>query len=427
MAANGGDLRDDCKFEEMLERDQLTLLLEAQKILGSSLSMEQVLETLIDQVIKVLGAERGFVVLRSSSSGELEFKTARAIDKATVDSEGFQVSKGVIERVLDTGQAVLTSDARQDSRFRDQISVGLYSLRSILCAPITYAQKVQGAIYTDHPMEAGVFESAQKELLVAIAGQAGQALENAALYEQLQRVHETSMEKARQELAETQSQLMESSKLAAVGQLAAGLAHEVNNPLGAISLNLSALKRKLTDEGVRKRLDLMSGAVKRCSETIDRLLRFAHPSEAVLRPLELGQLITEVLELLRFQLREAGIKVRLELDDTLVMGEVTQLSQVFLNLFLNAEAALRGRPEPTLSVSCRNGEVKVVDNGYGMSEQTKQRMFEPFFTTKPIGEGVGLGMSVSYRALTEHKVRVSVDSKPDVGTRFTLVFPGVDG
>lgn len=411
-----------------LGKEHLELLLKVNSLLSSSLSIDVILELLMDQVVEVLKAERGFILLYDEEHGEWEFKTARAIDQETVRADSFGISRGVIDEVRQGGRAILTSDAQSDSRFRDQVSVGLHCLRSILCAPIMLGKEVRGVIYTDHRMETGLFSSAQKELLGAIADQAGRALENASLYQKLQRVHQESMEKARQELAETQAQLVQTSKLAAVGQLAAGLAHEVNNPLGAIALNVNALGKMIDDAVGRRRLELVRAAVARCQGIIQRLLRFSQPHPIERRTVELQKLLKETLQLLEPSLTAEKIELRLGLEPACVQGDPDQLSQVFMNLLLNARDALRGRPGPALQVRC--GEtpegmvrVVVVDNGCGMSEQTRQRIFEPFFTTKEVGEGVGLGLSVGYRVLQEHGAEIQIASQEGQGTRFEIVFP----
>ncbi len=323
-----------------LDREHLALLLEANALLSSSLSIERILDRLMDQVIEVLRAERGCVLMLEQ--GEWRFKTARAVDQTPVDETSFGISQSVIERVLQDGRALLTSDAQQDDRLRQQVSVGLHSLRSILCAPLSLQGEVRGVVYTDHRMEMGVFTGRQKELLVAIADQAGRALENAFLYEQLQQIHRISTEKARQELAETQAQLVESSKLAAVGQLAAGVAHEVNNPLGAIALNIGSLKKKASDPTSLRRLELMEGAVMRCQETIERLLRFSTPPRLQRRPVRLDHLLSETCQLLAPSLERAEILLNTQLAPVTIHADPDQLNQVFLNLMLNAQDALDG-------------------------------------------------------------------------------------
>lgn len=411
-----------------LGKEHLELLLKVNSLLSSSLSIDEILELLMDQVVDVLKAERGFILLYDEERGDWDFKTARAIDQQTVHADSFGISRGVIDEVRQEGRAILTSDAQADSRFREQASVGLHCLRSILCAPILLGQQVKGVIYTDHRMETGLFSTAQKELLCAIADQAGRALENAMLYEKLQRVHQESMEKARKELAETHAQLVQTSKLAAVGQLAAGLAHEVNNPLGAIALNVGALSKKVDDAVGRKRLELVRLAVERCQGIIQRLLRFSQPHPMQRRTVKLHNMLKETLQLLEPSLTAQNIKLRLALDPVCIVGDADQLNQVFMNLILNARDALRGRAEPRLEVRCAatsSGDVKVTvtDNGCGMSEETRQRIFEPFFTTKDVGEGVGLGLSVSYRVLQEHRAGIHLTTHLDGGTSFEISFP----
>lgn len=414
---------------ETFDREHLALLLRIGRILSSSLDIDRVLEALMDQVVAGIEAERGFIMLRGEDGG-WKFRTARALDQQTVEGEDFTISRGIVLRVAEEGVPVLTSDAMQDARFHQQTSVGLYNLRSILCVPLSVQGRVQGVIYTDNRMEAGAFTAADRELLVAIAAQAAIALENAMLYEHLKEVHETSMDRARRELAQTQAQLIQTSKLAAVGQLAAGVAHEINNPLGAIALNLSGLKRALGDPALTRRLELMERALDRCRGIIERLLRFAHHAPAgAWDEVNLQEVLAESVGLLEPELKRLEIEVRVDCRPELaVLGDAGELSQLVLNLLLNARDALAAREQgrQILLRAWAEGEqvfLAIKDNGQGMDAEVQQRIFEPFFTTKEVGQGVGLGLSVSYRIVANLGGTIRVDSSPGQGATFLVGLP----
>ena len=391
------------------------------------------------RVVEVLGAERGFVLLREEEGQDWQFRTASALDSETMAREDFKISRGVADRVAQEGVSVLTSDALQDARFRDQASVSLYNLRSILCVPIIVSERVLGVIYVDHRLATSAFERSEQHLLEAIANQAAVAIENALLYEKLRRVHESSMAAARKELAETQAQLMHSSKMAAVGQLAAGVAHEINNPLGALSLNISGMKNQLADHAVLPRLNLCEAAINRCKTIVQRLLTFSQKRTRPEQNLDLGEVIEATLQLVDPDLRRCDIRLVQEIEKNLqIQAEGTELSQVFLNLILNARDALLQKPsDRTLWVRARrlplegDGKgggrvsIEVVDNGCGIEADTQARIFEPFFTTKPVGQGVGLGLSICYQLIHQHKGTINVESMPGKGCKFTIELPAV--
>ncbi len=165
-----------------LTADRLALVYQLSKTFNSSLDLEDVLNTVMDEVIAAIHAERGFVVLRTDE-GRLDFRAARGMVQETLDQPEFQISRGVVESVVGSGEGLLTSDALQDERFMSRQSVMSLGLRSILCAPLRVKERVLGAIYVDNRLHAGIFLSADLELLNAIASSAASAIENARLYQ----------------------------------------------------------------------------------------------------------------------------------------------------------------------------------------------------------------------------------------------------
>jgi len=415
---------------ETLAREHLALLLRTSQLLSSSLETQQILDLLMEQTIQALGAERGFVLLRPATDQDWQSRSARGLDDWAMQQEDFQISLGIVQRVADEGVSITTSDAQQDERFRQQASIGLYNLRSICCVPILVEGRVLGVLYVDHRLATGAFDRHTQIILEALASQASVALENALLVERLKEMHEHSLELARQELAQSQAQLMQSSKLAAVGQLAAGVAHEINNPLGALSLNLSGLRNQLGDHPGAARLRICEVAVERCKGIVQRLLSFSRQEEPNSEQVQsLKSSVEQVLDLVEPDLSRAGVKLHRELKDELCSRfDPGELSQILLNLTLNARDALQSRSEDRrlwvrMQRQGESGRIEVVDNGPGMSSEVLARIFEPFFTTKPVGQGVGLGLSVCYQIAERYGGRLIAESLPGQGSRFILTFP----
>ena len=165
-----------------LPSERLELLYHLTRTFNSSLNLEEVLNRVMDEVISAVGAERGFVVLRVDEGG-LDFRAARGIDQSTIVDPQFQISRGVVEGVIVSGEAVLTSDAQRDERFSARMSVVNLRLRSILCAPLKIKSSILGAIYVDNSLKAGIFSEDDLDLLTAIAASAAVAIENARLYQ----------------------------------------------------------------------------------------------------------------------------------------------------------------------------------------------------------------------------------------------------
>ncbi len=413
------------------EKEHLDLFVHASELLSSSPEIKDILDRLMDQVIEVIRARRGFIIMREDIDEEWQFITARDIDVGTIKAEDFQISRSVAEQVAREGKSIVTSDALHDSRLRGKTSVSLYDLKSIICVPLIIHGRTLGVIYADHQIETCVFGKREKTLLESIARQAAIAIENARLYEKMKRIHEESMEKARKELKETQAQLFQSSKMAAVGQLAAGIAHEINSPLGAIELTASSMKKQTADERFLKRIEVIEHATSHCKKIVGTLLRFSHPAQDITERLDMRRMLQNILLLLEPQLEKENITLRQSLEENLIIiADEGEIAQVVMNIIMNARDALKTSPTGTkreITVrSCSNegrAFIQITDNGEGIDEEQLERIYEPFFTTKPVGQGVGLGLSISFQIVKKHNGEIGVTSKKGSGTAFTIQFP----
>jgi len=224
------------------------------------------------------------------------------------------------------------------------------------------------------------------------------------------------------------AQLAHTEKMAAVGTLAAGVAHEVNNPLAGILACVENMKLDPDDAEQRDRyLDLIVDGLNRIERTVNTLLNFSRQREMTLEETSLNHNLKHVVELVGYQLRRAGIEVRFDLDENgaTVLADHFQMEQLFLNLVLNAVQAMPRGGE--LVLRTRVGEDSVVaevrDTGSGMPEEIRDRIFDPFFTTREVGEGTGLGLSVSDSITVAHGGTIEVKSTLGVGTIFRVELP----
>jgi PAS domain S-box-containing protein len=225
-------------------------------------------------------------------------------------------------------------------------------------------------------------------------------------------------------------QLRQSEKLAALGELVAGVAHELNNPLAGISAFAQLLlEEDALDDDQRESARLIKREADRAVGVIRDLLLFSRKAGPSSLPIDLNGLIQLTLRLRAYSLRSSGVEVETRLDPELpdLAGDDQKLQQVILNLIVNAEYAMRRASVKRLVVrTAREGDAvvtEIADTGTGMSEDTLQRVFEPFFTTKPPGEGTGLGLSVSYGIVEAHNGTITVDSTLGRGTTFRIVLP----
>jgi signal transduction histidine kinase len=246
------------------------------------------------------------------------------------------------------------------------------------------------------------------------------------------------LEQANRELKETQEQLVQAGKLAAIGQLAAGVSHELNNPLGGIlgySQFILEIGRKTGLENISperlKKIFTYVGYIEResqrCKTIVANLLKFSRASETDVVPLDINQVLEETLVFTRHQLEMNQVELIQDFTPNLpkVMGNEHQLQQVFTNLMVNAQQAMKDGGKLTISTTMNNGlvEIAFADTGCGIPSEHLGKLFDPFFTTKEVGEGTGLGLSVSYGIIQAHKGRIEVESEPGKGSIFRVKLP----
>ena len=232
-------------------------------------------------------------------------------------------------------------------------------------------------------------------------------------------------------------QLMQAEKMSSIGMLAAGVAHEINNPLTSVAGYAEALLRRFRDEqglvddprlsDFKKYLEVIIRESYRCKGIIDSLLSFSRKSEGSIGLVDINQILTEVLELVRHKARNEKIEIRESLKPQLSMvrGDATGLRQVFMNLTMNALQAIDG--PGTIDISTFEQDRLVIatvrDSGCGIAPALMDQIWDPFFTTKDVGRGIGLGLAVTYNIIKKHGGEVHVDSRQGKGSTFTVRLP----
>jgi two-component system NtrC family sensor kinase len=236
---------------------------------------------------------------------------------------------------------------------------------------------------------------------------------------------------------ESQERFSQAEKLAAVGQLASGVMHEINNPLATIAACAESLTLRIEESGMigspgdLDYLRLIDGEVQRCKRIVDTLLDFSRPRRAEKGPTDVNAVIQQTLFLLKHHPRFKVIEVRPELDPAIgndVRANAEQLVQVFMSLLINAMDAMGERG--TVVIRTRRGRhlgeaviAEVIDQGHGIPRSEVTKIFEPFYTTKAPGRGTGLGLSICYSIVADHGGRIEVDSTPGQGSTFRILLP----
>jgi two-component system NtrC family sensor kinase len=235
-------------------------------------------------------------------------------------------------------------------------------------------------------------------------------------------------EREQQLKSATSRQLGQSAKLASIGRLAAGIAHEINNPLTGVLTFAHLLRQKTTmDEQSKEDIDVIVRETTRVREIVQGLLNFARESPPQKQLLDINEVLSQAMTLVRSQKEFRNITVEEKLASNLpyILGDKNQLQQVFLNLSLNACEAMEKGGTLSIATSFRDGNVIISfrDTGCGIRKEHVERIFDPFFTTKPVGKGTGLGLSVSYGIIEQHGGSIEVESEEGKGSTFTITLP----
>ncbi len=243
------------------------------------------------------------------------------------------------------------------------------------------------------------------------------------------------VQRREQELREKQEQLVQAGKLATLGELTTGVAHELNNPLNNIGLfignAIDLIELGMADTDYERILQELYNAmqqVRKATEIISHLRTFGRAASVSREPVAINQIVVRAISLMREQLRLRQIEVDLQFppEDVIVIGNAIQLEQVFINLLTNARDAMANTSRKVITITCAQVEqgvdIRVNDSGPGIPPGLEQRIFDPFFTTKEVGAGTGLGLSITYGIIKEHHGTITVENRPDGGASFLIQF-----
>jgi signal transduction histidine kinase len=395
--------------------EQFRALVEAGMVLAKELSLESVLEKIAGLACKVIGAKYGAVgVLNEDGEGLSQFITV-GIDQETKARIGpLPVGKGILGLLVREAKPVRLKDLTSDPRAHG-FPAQHPPMRSFLGVPIVSKGKVFGNLYLTEKPGAEEFSKEDEALAVTLAAQAAIAVENASLYEELRRSYE--------QLHRSQDLLLRQEKLASLGRLAAGVAHEINNPLSSVAGFAEAIGRRVEStrleevEGFRDVPDYLAfiqQEVGRATAIVRRLLDFARQREPSFEEINLASLVQDTVALIRRQAAVTNKRIVLDLAPGLpsVRADHQMLQQVILNLVTNALDAIEGAGEVRITARAAPGHVEMLvqDTGCGIPPEHLAKIFDPFFTTKDVGKGTGLGLAISQGILEQHGGSIEVKS-----------------
>ncbi len=402
---------------------QLEAVRETALDIGANLDLQTLLKRVVNRVRTLLdahGAELGFV------DHENNMVEVLVSENPWQDYRGyrFKFNAGVTGKVAATAEALAIADfnswsGRADREFKAPFT-------TVAGVPLMLMGVVIGTLVVQDDRPARAFTNNDLRILELLAPQLAVFIHNARLYQELE------MRMEAQRLAE--ERLVRSARLAAVGEMAAAVAHELNNPLTTVTGFAELILESMPEDSPEHEdMSLVLSEAQRSRSVVRRLLDFSRQSDLLRVDTDLNELITVVLQMIHHIAQTENIIVRMELwgDIPLIRVDRNQIQQVILNLVHNAIQAMPDGGELIVQslMEKRDGEtwlgIRVEDNGVGIDEEVLDQIFEPFFTTKPSGEGTGLGLSVSYSIISEHGGYIDVSSSKGKGSVFVIWLPSV--
>jgi signal transduction histidine kinase len=396
--------------------------------------IQDLLGQVLQTTMRAVRATTGSIMILDRERQTLRLAASRGIaDEIATDVE-VRVGQGVAGKVAEHGEPMLADDIEADPRFRDS-DAGRYGSGAFICMPIRAGERVIGVINMAKPREASgagpqPFSTIDLQFLNALMTYIGYAVDNARLLEEAQE-SARRLQTVVDDLKTTQEELVRGETLRAIGQLASGMAHHLNNLFAVILGRSELLLGSAESAAARRSLDIIRRSAQDGADVTRRVQRFSrlHPlSEPV--AVDLNQLALHVVELTRPRWQDEALAER-RIDMTvepgpvpLVVGELAPLREALTNLILNAVDAMQEGGQATIRTWVEASRVRcaVTDTGIGMSDEVRRRAVQPFFTTKG-PKSTGLGLSVAYGAVHRYGGQLEIDSELGRGTTVTISLP----
>jgi predicted ATPase/signal transduction histidine kinase len=449
----------------------LTTAVKASQTLAGEIVLDKLLAKMMKIVIENAGGQRGFLILEKSGKWVIEASGSVDVDRVSVmqsipidfvaeDREVNLLAVAVVNYVARTQQSIVLNDATREGQFTRTPYIIAVQPKSILCTPLIHQGKLSGILYLENNLTTGAFTPDRLEILKLLSSQISISIENAQLYTNLQQFNQnlemlvqqrtSELSQTLEDLKSAQNKLVEAEKMAALGGLVAGVAHEINTPIGIGITAASLLAEKVTkffelySNGQIKRSELekfLDTAMQSSNMILSNLTRAADlihsfkevavdQSSELKRRFNVKNYIEEILTSLSAKLRRTKHKIEIKCDENMVLDSYPGvLCQIVTNLVLNSLIhAYDGEDEGILAFDFKLEGDRLIfeyaDNGKGITPENLSKIFEPFFTTKRGQGGTGLGLHIIYNLVTQKlKGTISCESQVEKGTKFMIEFP----
>jgi signal transduction histidine kinase len=468
------------KFAELETRiEQLSLLTDLSAAVNATLDPEKIYDQALTRLVHRMAYQRAQLFLVDRERRVLRGHQMAGADPSAAPFEGVELpldaEASASGRAAVTGQAVVVNDVDQAPIPIHRDLVRTYEVKSFIATPLRVRDRVLGVLAVT-AAETNRFHQGDVDLLAAVANQVALAIDKAESFQTIEELSRSLEDKVRvrteqlrvtneelrgayRDLQATQLQLIQREKMASVGQLVAGVAHELNNPIGFISSNVATLtdfvrrlrgmleiyqeaplpeadreriearRRELQVDYALKYLDSMLAGIRegadRTRKIVGDLRVFARTPDDVWQAADVHEDLESSLNLLNHLLKDRITVIRRYGELGPVECVRSQIDQVFLNILANAAQAISGPGTITIETRSENGTavIRIADTGPGIPPGVIGRLFDPFFTTKPVGEGTGLGLSISYEIVTKHGGEIRAESPAGGGAVFTIHLP----
>ncbi|HET7341347.1 MAG TPA: ATP-binding protein [Methylomirabilota bacterium] len=426
------DLRGStARLEDLVFK--LSTLNEVVELASRIPQLSDLLSLVLERTMRTVRATIGSIMLLDHDRGVLSVVAARGLPEGVVGEAEVPVGQGVAGKVVQIGEPVLVEDIATDPRF-GRPNDPKYGTGAFMCLPVRVEDRIIGVVNLAKAAAAPAtpaFTPTDLQFLNTLMTHIAYAVDNARLLQEAQ-LSTNRLRRAMEDLRTTQTRVVEGETLRAVGQMASGMAHHVNNLLAVISGRTQLLLARITQPEIRRPLEVIQRATFDAADVVRRVLGFTAVQPVVEHgAVDLNEVVREVVELTRprwrdeVQMRSLALDVALDLGDIpRVAGEAPALREVIMNVLFNAIDAMRasGVIRVTTWAADDWAYCAIADTGVGMSEEVRRRAFEPFFTTKG-PQGTGLGLSVAHGIVQRHGGELSLRPNEPQGTVITIRLP----
>lgn len=386
------------------------------------LDIETIIKTVIDETAKTLAVHKGYFAFFDKKNNSFLVKHFYGYENQV----SLNIDDSTIKCIIETDNVSVSSVIEEGE------------LRPRIVAPVVYNKGLVGVLVFYHKNNQRLWSKEEISLIKGISSQLATAINQSRLFEKINN-QKKDLEKALVELKDTQTQLIHSEKMASLGQLVAGVAHEINTPLGTINSNnnifdksLNKIKDNLTDEKALKILNMLfetselsKEAISRINKIVKSLKNFARLDEANLKKVSVKDGIVSTLALIKHEIKDRIEIIENYSDIPELKCYPDILNQVFMNILVNAYQSIEGKGTITIQTRYDNKNVyiSISDTGKGIKEKDLKKIFDPGYTTKGVGVGTGLGLSIVHKIIDKHKGKINVSSKECIGTTFEIILP----